>query len=324
MYSATQLKELVEKALFAIPSSDEAPRLTEPVRYILSIGGKRLRPILALMACNLFSETVDSAVMPAAGIEVFHNFTLVHDDIMDKAPLRRNLSTVHTKWDLNQAILSGDVMSFAANECFLQAPADVFQKLFRVFNKAAVEVCEGQQLDIDFENLPVISEADYLNMIRLKTAVLIASSLKIGAILGKAPEEETEKLYVFGLNLGMAFQIEDDLLDIWGDAQVFGKTRGGDIAAGKKTLPFIKALEKASPQVRKELMTLYSGLDIDTGAKVDRIIEIYDSIEIRELCSAVAKEYNRKAFASLETVAVEASGKKELTDLASSLIGRVR
>lgn len=194
MFNSTQLKEVVDKALVTIPSSVVAPRLTEPVKYILSIGGKRIRPVLALMACNLFTDKIENAIMPSAGLEVFHNFTLVHDDIMDKAPLRRNLATVHVKWDINQAILSGDVMAFIANECFLQAPESSFMKIFRVFNKSAAEVCEGQQLDMEFEKMPVINEDDYLKMIRLKTAVLIASSMKIGAYLGEASEQDRKSV----------------------------------------------------------------------------------------------------------------------------------
>ena len=323
MFNSTQLKEVVDKALVTIPSSVVAPRLTEPVKYILSIGGKRIRPVLALMACNLFTDKIENAIMPSAGLEVFHNFTLVHDDIMDKAPLRRNLATVHVKWDINQAILSGDVMAFIANECFLQAPESSFMKIFRVFNKSAAEVCEGQQLDMEFEKMPVINEDDYLKMIRLKTAVLIASSMKIGAYLGEASEQDAEHLYEFGINLGMAFQIEDDILDIWGDTKVFGKAHGGDIAAGKKTYPFVKAMDFATSAEKKELKKLYAGRNTDINSVVSRVIEIYDSLNIREKCEATSGEYNQKAFSCLEKVSVDSVRKKELTTLASSLIGRV-
>jgi geranylgeranyl diphosphate synthase type II len=242
---------------------------------------------------------------------------------MDKAPLRRNLATVHVKWDTNQAILSGDVMAFIANECFLQAPESSFMKIFRVFNKSAAEVCEGQQLDMEFEKMPVISEDDYLKMIRLKTAVLIASSLKIGAYLGDASEQDAESLYEFGINLGLAFQIEDDILDIWGDTKIFGKAHGGDIAAGKKTYPFIKAMDLASPAEKRELKKLYTGRQSDIDSILSRVIAIYDSLNIREKCEVTSGEYNRKAFSCLEKVSVDPARKNELTTLASSLIGRV-
>src|SRR5512133_3818011 len=183
MYSQIQLKDIIEKAITNLPYNTEAEKLTEPVKYVLSIGGKRLRPLLSLMICNLFSDMVDDAVMPAAGIEVFHNFTLVHDDIMDSAPLRRGLPTVHNKWNINQAVLSGDVMAFIANDCFLQAPAWCMPKVFAIFNKAAVEVCIGQQQDMDFEKAVTVTEQEYLRMIELKTAVLLAAAARIRAIV---------------------------------------------------------------------------------------------------------------------------------------------
>ena len=194
------------------------------------------------MACNLFSDKIDEAIMPATGLEVFHNFTLVHDDIMDHAPVRRNLPTVHSKWNLNQAVLSGDVMAFIANECFMQAPARCLLKVFKVFNRAAIEVCVGQQLDMDFEKAAIVSQDDYLRMIELKTAVLMAASVKIGAIIGGADDKDSELLYDFGKNLGMAFQIQDDLLDIYGDVRVFGKMTGGDIVSNKKNLSSGKSI----------------------------------------------------------------------------------
>jgi len=236
MYTQADLKKLVNKAILNLSYNEEAEKLNDPVKYILSIGGKRLRPVLALMACNLYNDKIDEAVIPAMGLEVFHNFTLVHDDIMDHAPVRRNLPTVHSKWNLNQAVLSGDVMAFIANDCFLQTPPQYLLKVFRVFNKAAIEVCVGQQLDIDYEKATIVSHEEYLRMIELKTAVLLAASAKIGSIIGGADDKDSDLLYEFGKNLGLAFQIQDDLLDVYGDIKVFGKIMGGDIISNKKNL----------------------------------------------------------------------------------------
>src|SRR5450759_865360 len=202
MYNQSDLKKLVNKAIVNLSYNEEAEKLNEPIKYILSIGGKKLRPVMALMSCNLFSDKIDEAIMPATGLEVFHNFTLVHDDIMDQAPVRRNFPTVHSKWNINQAVLSGDVMAFIANDCFLQTPPGCMLKVFRVFNKAAIEVCVGQQLDIDFEKAIIVSENEYLRMIELKTAVLLAASAKIGAIIGGADDKDYELLYEFGRNIG--------------------------------------------------------------------------------------------------------------------------
>ena len=268
MYNHADLKSIVDKAILNLPFNTEAGKLIDPIKYILSIGGKRLRPVLALMACNLFNDKIDEAIIPAAGLEVFHNFTLIHDDIMDKAPLRRNFPTVHCKWNINQAVLSGDVMAFITNECFLQTPPRCLLKVFRVFNKAAIEVCVGQQLDIDFENATIISEDEYLRMIELKTAILLAASVKIGAIIGGASDKDSELMYDFGRNLGLAFQIQDDLLDIYGDIKVFGKIPGGDILTNKKTFLLVKALEIASKEQIKQLHELFSLKEIDPVIKV--------------------------------------------------------
>lgn len=327
MYNQAALKEIIEKALLDLSYNSEAALLIEPVKYFLSIGGKRLRPIMALMACNIFSDKIDDAILPAAGIEIFHNFTLVHDDIMDNAPVRRNLPTVHTKWDINQAILSGDVMAFIANECFLQSPADslvrVF-RVFRVFNTAAIEVCTGQQLDMDYEKAAAVTHDEYLRMIELKTAVLVAASLKIGAVIGGAGEEDSDLLYDFGRNLGLAFQIQDDLLDIWGDSAVFGKTRGGDIVSNKKTFPLIKALELASGETLEILLGQLAAKNADPAEKVRTVTAVYNDLQIREITESIANEYIDRAFSLLHRVGADESRKKELAHLAGSLIGRDR
>jgi geranylgeranyl diphosphate synthase type II len=323
MYNHSQLKDIIDRAILNLSYNTEAPKLIDPVKYILSIGGKRLRPVLALMACNLFADKIDDAILPAAGLEVFHNFTLVHDDIMDHASFRRNSPTIHTKWNTNQAILSGDVMAFIANECFLQSPPDKLYKVFREFNKAAVEVCIGQQLDLDYEKAAVITQDEYLRMIELKTAVLLAASLKIGAIIGGSDENDPELLYEFGKNLGLAFQIQDDLLDVWGEMRLFGKRSGGDIIANKKTIPFIKALELASGKQIRQLQELFStGKEYDPEKKVITVKNIYEKLHVKSNTEALANDYISKAFAMLDKVNVDVSRKKELVGLTSSLIGR--
>jgi geranylgeranyl diphosphate synthase, type II len=322
MYTQAELKKLVNKAILNLSYNEEAERLNDPVKYILSIGGKRLRPVLALMACNLFSDTIDEAVMPATGLEVFHNFTLVHDDIMDHAPVRRNLPTVHSKWNLNQAVLSGDVMAFIANECFLQTPSHCLLKVFRVFNQAAIEVCVGQQLDIDFEKAAVVSNEEYLRMIELKTAALLAASAKIGSIIGGADEKDSEILYDFGKNIGLAFQIQDDLLDIYGDIKVFGKIMGGDIISNKKTFLLVKAMEIASVEQTKQLHEQFELKEFDPEVKVKKVTEIYDQLNIKNISENLANDYINTAFSLLGKVGATIERKTELVNIANSLIGR--
>jgi len=322
MFTQSELKKMVNKAIQNLSYNEEAEKLNDPVKYILSIGGKRLRPVLALMACNLYSDKIDEAVIPATGLEVFHNFTLVHDDIMDNAPVRRNVPTVHSKWNINQAVLSGDVMAFIANECFLQTPSRYLLKVFKVFNKAAIEVCVGQQLDIDFEKAAIVSNEEYLRMIELKTAVLLAASAKIGAILGGAEDKDSELLYDFGRNLGMAFQIQDDLLDIYGDVKVFGKIVGGDIVSNKKTFMLVKALEIASIEQARQLHELFSLKDIDPEIKVEKVVSIYDQLDIRNISESLAGDYINSAFELLDRLETPKERKMELSGIANSLIGR--
>jgi geranylgeranyl diphosphate synthase type II len=253
---------------------------------------------------------------------VFHNFTLVHDDIMDHAPVRRNLPTVHSKWNLNQAVLSGDVMAFIANECFLQTPAYCMSKVFRVFNKAAIEVCVGQQLDIDFEKAAIVSHEEYLRMIELKTAVLLAASAKIGAIIGGSDDREADLLYEFGRNLGLAFQIQDDLLDIYGDVKVFGKILGGDIISNKKTYLLVKALEIASVEQAKQLHKQFALKEFDPEIKVKTVVELYNQMNIKNISENLANDYINTAFSLLDNIGVINERKTELADIANSLIGR--
>jgi geranylgeranyl diphosphate synthase, type II len=322
MYNQAELKNLVDKAIINLSYNTEAEKLIDPVTYILSIGGKRLRPVLALMACNLFSDKIDEAIIPATGIELFHNFTLVHDDIMDQAPVRRNFPTVHSKWNINQAVLSGDVMAFIANDCFLQTPPRCLSKVFRVFNKTAIEVCVGQQLDIDFEKAAIISQDEYLRMIELKTAVLMACSVKIGAIIGGADDKDSELFYEFGKNLGLAFQMQDDILDIYGDRKVFGKIPGGDIISNKKTFLLVKALEVASGDQLKQLQELFAMKEFDPEIKVKKVMDLYDQLNIKFATENLVNEYINTSFILLEKIGVDKERKKEMTLLINSLIGR--
>jgi geranylgeranyl diphosphate synthase type II len=324
MYNHTELKNLVDKSLINLSYNSEAEKLIDPVKYIFSIGGKRLRPVLALMACNLFNDLIDEAIIPAAGLEVFHNFTLVHDDIMDQAPVRRNFPTVHSKWNINQAVLSGDVMAFIANDCFLQTPSRCLSRVFKIFNKAAIEVCVGQQLDIDFEKAIIVSEIEYLRMIELKTAVLLAASSKIGAVIGGADDKDSELMYEFGKNLGLAFQIQDDLLDTYGDIKIFGKTPGSDIIANKKTFLMVKALELASPEQFKQLQDMIAKKEFDPENKVKTVIGLYDQLNLKTVTENLANDYISKAFSLLEKTGTDKERKCELTQVAVSLIGRNR
>jgi geranylgeranyl diphosphate synthase type II len=322
MYNQIQLKDFIERAIASLSYNSEAEKLIDPVKYVLSMGGKRLRPIIALMACNLFDDQIDEAVMPATGIEVFHNFTLVHDDIMDQAPLRRNFITVHKKWNINQAVLSGDVMAFIANECFLQAPPLHMAKVFRAFNTAAIEVCVGQQLDMDFEKATKVSQAEYIRMIELKTAALIAASARIGAITGGASDKDADLIYEFGRNLGLAFQLQDDMLDVYGNVKIFGKIRGGDIISNKKTFLLIKAMELASAEQQKKLRKIFALKDPDPDVKVNDVVEIYDKLKLKEVTENLAGSYIKLALDFLEQIDVPDGRKDELAMMAETLIGR--
>lgn len=325
MYDRDQLKEIVDKALVSYSYYSDSDKLFEPVKYSVSVGGKRLRPILTLMACNLFTDKINEAVMPAAGLEIFHNFTLVHDDIMDNASIRRNFPTVHSKYGTNQAILSGDVMAFLANECFLQLPQEKVVKVIRLFNNTAIEVCQGQQMDMDFEKKDIVPEEDYIRMIRKKTAVLIAAALEIGAIIGGAEDKDSQTLYDFGINLGLAFQIQDDILDIWSDEKVFGKSQGGDIVANKKTLPIIKAFELASGDNLRLLKELYSQKKrVEEREKIETVTTILNELQIKEATAILADSYIDNALKALKSVAVEERKKEKLLNITESLVDRNR
>jgi geranylgeranyl diphosphate synthase type II len=324
MYSQNELKELVEKAILNLSFESEASKLIEPVKYFLSIGGKRLRPVMALMSCNLFSDKIDDALLPAIGIEIFHNYTLVHDDIMDLAVVRRNSPTVHAKWGLNQAILSGDVMSFIAAEYIASAPLPVLPKVLKTYNRTAIEVCIGQQLDMNFEKTTFITQTEYLRMIELKTASLVAASVKIGSIIGGGPEKDVELMSEFGRNLGLAFQIQDDLLDVYGDSTSFGKKTGGDIVNNKKTFLLIKALELASGEQLKLLQLQLTVKDFDPEEKIGIVTDIFNQLEIRQKTEGLANEFINKAISSLDKINTDQERKSELYNIVSELDGRGR
>jgi len=322
MYTLTEARNLIDKHIQTFTIPDTPSQLYEPVRYILSLGGKRIRPALVLLACDLFAGAVESALMPALAIEVFHNFTLLHDDIMDHSELRRGQPTVHIKYNENVAILSGDVMSILANRLMNQSPGVVLHTVQDIFTRTAMQVCEGQQYDMNFEETLTVTEEEYLNMIELKTAVLIAASLKIGAILGGASEKDADDLYAFGRNLGIAFQLQDDLLDTYGDTDVIGKMRGTDIIDNKKTFLMINALEKASSSERETLTSWLTRKKFDPAEKINAVTDIYDNLNIRQLTVVRIKDFYKAALASLDRLNKPVENKRELFNFASYLLNR--
>lgn len=317
----TQLIELINKRLEELSYGDEPKELYDPIAYIMSLGGKRMRPLLVLLAYRLFKDDVESILDEAIAVEVFHNFTLMHDDIMDEAPIRRGQPTVHEKWDANVAILSGDVMLVKAYDLLLNAPGDLKQ-IIKDFNACAAGVCEGQQLDMNFEGLPTVPEEVYINMIRLKTAVLLGFSLKLGAMLAEASEAEAQKLYDFGVQIGIGFQLKDDLLDVYADQAKFGKQVGGDIISNKKTFLLLKALELADSNQLSELNKWLQATDFDAAEKVKAVTAIYDEIGIRELTLAKMDEYFAKGFEALAAIQGDEKQKAVLSDFAHYLINR--
>lgn len=322
MYTISQLQDLVNKHISEKEYPLSPSELYEPIRYIMSLGGKRLRPALLLMACNLFEGSVLKALDPALAIEVFHNFTLMHDDIMDKAPLRRGKPTVHAKWNESIAILSGDVMLVKAYEMIMNVNDAILRDVLRVFNQTATEVCEGQQIDMNFEALDGVTIAEYLEMIRLKTSVLLAGSLEIGALIGNAPKEQAELLYKFGENLGLAFQLQDDILDVYGDPHKFGKQVGGDILSNKKTFLLIKALELAENLEEEELNYWLKVEDFDPDTKVRAVTDIYNQLGVRQLAEEQMNDFAEKALSALARVEANSEKKDLLKAFAEELLVR--
>jgi geranylgeranyl diphosphate synthase type II len=293
--------------------------LYDPCEYFLQLGGKRIRPVMCLMGNELFHEISPDAFKVATAIELFHNFTLIHDDIMDKAPLRRGMQTVHTKFDENTALLSGDVMVIQAYEYINKTRTNCIHRILSLFNKTARQVCEGQQIDMDFEKKETVALDDYINMIGLKTSVLIAASLQMGAILGGAGEGNSKHLYEFGLNLGIAFQVQDDYLDAFGNPEKFGKQLGGDIVANKKTFLMIHALEVATAAQKEDLQNLMVNNPDD---KVNKVLSIYKSCKVDEWAKSLKEKYISEAMQHLEDIAVLSVRKKPLQQLVSFLVQR--
>ena len=322
MLQIQQYREEFEKYLNAYTPPRTPQNLYNPVSYFLALEGKRIRPILTLLSCDLFDGNYKDSLDAALAVEVFHNFSLVHDDIMDEAPLRRGNQTVHQKWDLSTAILSGDVMLILAYQLFENYNKNIFVALAKLFSKTAVEVCEGQQLDIDFSKLNDINSTKYLNMIELKTAVLIGASMKMGAIVAKASDNEQENIYEFGKNLGIAFQIQDDFLDTFGDEKKFGKVIGGDIIENKKTLLYVKSMEIFSEEDKTELTKLYSSTHLDESKKIVEVKELFLKYNIPSIIENEINYYTQLAFKKLDNLNISDDKKDFLFDFGNSLMKR--
>lgn len=318
MHTPIQLQEILEKAIIDIVYPKHPANLYEPIRYIMSLGGKRIRPVMVLMATELFTHEVTKALEVALAIETFHNFTLVHDDIMDNAPLRRGKETVHEKWGVNNAILSGDVMMVESNKHLSKVDLNVLKPVLDTFNLTAQGVCEGQQLDMEFEQRDDVSIEEYIEMIRLKTAVLLGGAMKLGAIVGGANSVDAELLYSFGENLGIAFQLQDDILDVYGNPEKFGKQVGGDIIANKKTFLHLKALALAETN---EALCLKSKSD-NLEEKVSEVTSLYDKHDIKGLAMAEMEKYLAIANQALNELAVADEKKVQFRDLVQQILER--
>ncbi|WP_462253468.1 polyprenyl synthetase family protein [Ekhidna sp.] len=314
----------LEEALANLPLGNQPENLYDPIRYLLSLGGKRLRPMLVLLGYGLKKDDYESIISPALAVEVFHNFTLMHDDIMDEAPLRRGQPTVHEKWNQTVAILSGDTMMVKAYDQLLEGPHDSLSEAVRKFNKCAVEVCEGQQLDMNYEEYETVTEGQYIEMIRLKTAVLLGFSLEYGGLLAGMDVEQLTQLNTIGEKAGIGFQLMDDLLDVYGDQAKFGKQVGGDIVSNKKTYLLIKALELANDSQKAEMDKWIAASDFDISEKVNAIKNIYGELGIFELTQQKMNEYYDEAFALLEKMEIREEGKLALVEFFEKLMKRER
>jgi geranylgeranyl diphosphate synthase type II len=314
----------INEALEGIHFGDEPPNLYQPISYILNLGGKRIRPLLCLLAYRLYHDDHQKVILPSLAVEVFHNFTLLHDDIMDKAPIRRNKPTVHEKWNENIAILSGDVMLVRVYDLLLKADDNVVSKLITRFNNCAAQVCEGQQYDMDFEAMEGVSESDYLHMIELKTAVLLGFSLEMGGLLAGAPESDLKLLKEFGISLGVGFQLMDDLLDVYADKTLFGKQIGGDIIANKKTYLLIKAMELARGKDQEKLQYWLKVKKFSREEKVKAVTSIYDHLNIEQLTRSMINTCFEKGLEAFHKIDVSEDRRSGLMKLSNYLMNRER
>lgn len=320
MHTITELIQKINTAVEDIQYNTEPKKLYDPIRYILSIGGKRIRPLLMLMGYNLYRDDVDSIINNALALETYHNFTLLHDDLMDKSDMRRGNPTVHKKWNDNTAILSGDTMLIMAYELFNKGMKN--DAAWTAFIEATLGVCEGQQYDIDFETRNDVTEAEYMEMIRMKTSLLLGYALKIGAMLGGGDQEDVENLYKFGEKMGLAYQLQDDLLDVYGDPTKFQKKLGGDIVDNKKTFMLINAYQRANQEQKAELDRLMSTQEFDSAEKIEAVTHIYNILGIDKLAQQKIEELFALSLQSLDKVKVDEAKKAELRAFANRLLGR--
>ena len=322
MKTSNEILKLVNDFLAQLPYERKPKSLYEPVEYVLSIGGKRIRPVLTLMGYNLWKEDPERILMPAVGLETYHNYTLLHDDLMDNADMRRGHETVHRRWDANKAILSGDSMLVLAYQRMQQVPAEKLPAVLNLFTETALEIGEGQEYDMTFETRNDVTEDEYIEMIRLKTSVLLACALKTGALLADAPEEDADRLYRVGEQVGLAFQLQDDLLDVYGDPKVFGKAIGGDITSNKKTYMLINAYNRANDEQRKELEHWIGAKEFNRQEKVAAVTRLYDAIGIRQLCEDKINYYFQQASQTLSEVNVTDERKAQLRQYMDELLHR--
>jgi geranylgeranyl diphosphate synthase type II len=304
MFSFNDILQKIEQEIAQLQFTYPPKSLYEPIEYILALGGKRIRPALALMACNLYKEEIEAAIKPALGLEVFHNFTLLHDDLMDEADKRRNKPTVHKVWNANTAILSGDAMLIAAYQLIGDTQPESLKEILNLFTVTALEICGGQQYDMEFESRSDVTEEEYIEMIRLKTAVLLACALKMGAIVAHAPQADAEALYQFGINIGLAFQLQDDLLDVYGDPATFGKNIGGDILCNKKTFMLINAFRLASEQQKAILNQWINQETFNPAEKIAAITSIYNELHLKELSEKKIQTYYDQAMDYLASLSI--------------------
>lgn len=322
MYAISHYQDIVTAHFSSLVLKKEPATLYEPIRYILSLGGKRLRPVLTLMSAEVFDVDCQKALPAATAVEVFHNFSLIHDDIMDDAPLRRGNETVHEKWNINTGILSGDAMLILAYQYFEEYEPTIFRELAKLFSKTALEVCEGQQYDVDFETRDDVTIPEYLKMIECKTAVLVGASMKMGAIVAETSAENANAIYDFGLNLGIAFQLQDDYLDAFGNPKTFGKQVGGDIIENKKTYLYLKAIEFATASEKEQLLHLFSIQPNDNTDKVNSVKEIFNQTGASEATQKAIVNYTLKAFETLEKLNINANKKEVLKSFGEKLMSR--